>query len=149
MNLSRRSFAKAIVGTPLLAGLAGSSARAVSVWSSDPKDPYSDPFWWQKTPPSPHFKPEGVDRSKVLKLYAGRTRPDMSPIYMLWEATTGIPIDLEVIPHEHLMPRLLKEQNDPQADVMLTNTVAEPESVRASGVFDPYRAPVAQDYPDW
>ena len=36
----------------------------------------------------------------------------------------------------------------PQYDLMMENTSAEPEIARPSGIFEPYRAPVAQQYPE-
>jgi len=67
----------------------------------------------------------------------------------MWEQLTGMRIDLIKMSHFDVMPRIVAERNDPQADLMVTNTMVEPEIVRGSGVFDPYRASVAQEYPEW
>ena len=88
--------------------------------------------------PPPQFKPIGIDRSKVLKIYSGRDRPDLTPVYKMWEQLTGMRIDLIKMSHFDVMPRIVAERHDPQADLMVTNTMVEPEIVHGSGVFDPY-----------
>jgi iron(III) transport system substrate-binding protein len=142
-QISRRNFSKGLLCAPVLAA---TLARAATLNETESA---KDPYWWQKEPPKPKFKPVGVDRSKVLKIYSGRTKPDLSPVYMIWEELTGMRIDLTVMSHFDVMARIVAERSDPQADLMVTNTNVEPEIARASGVFDPYKAPVAQEYPDW
>jgi iron(III) transport system substrate-binding protein len=68
---------------------------------------------------------------------------------MMWEALTGVAIDLTVLTNAVAMDRIVAERNDPQADLVITNSTVEPESVRATGVFDPYPARVAKEIPDW
>jgi ABC-type Fe3+ transport system substrate-binding protein len=44
--------------------------------------------------------------------------------------------------------RVIDERNDPRADLLLTNSQLALELVRDSGVFEPYAATVAREYPD-
>src|SRR5258706_15052707 len=67
----------------------------------------------------------------------------------MWEQLLGMKVDLTKISHLDAMERLVSQKNDPQYDLMITNTNAEPEIVRESGVFDPYRAKGATQYADW
>jgi iron(III) transport system substrate-binding protein len=138
MKISRRAFTKG------LAGLAGAvSAPGITLAQSSQKaSPTGDA-------PRPEFKPVGVERSKVLKVLSGRNRPDLTPVYKMWEQLTGMRVDLTKISHLDAMEKLLSQKNDPQFDLMITNTNAEPEIVRESGVFEPYRAKVATEYADW
>src|SRR5215831_4759145 len=148
MKMSRRDFSKRVLGAPALArGLAGLSGvlaapGIASAQSSKKASPTGDA-------PRPSFKPFGVERSKVLKVLSGRNRPDLTPVYKMWEQLTGMKVDLTMISHLDAMARLISQKNDPQYDLMITNTMAEPEIVRTSGVFEPYRAKVAEDYADW
>src|SRR5258706_11015227 len=99
--------------------------------------------------PKPSFKPVGVERSKVLKILSGRNRPDLTPVYKMWEQLTGMKIDLTKISHLDAMEKLIAQKGDPQYDLMITNTMAEPEIARAAGIFEPYRAKVATEYAEW
>jgi iron(III) transport system substrate-binding protein len=141
MKFSRREFAK---GVAALAGLAGAASipGAAHAQSSAKKSPTADA-------PKPDFKPVGVERSKVLKILSGRNRPDLTPVYKMWEQLTGMRVDLTKLSHLDAMEKLVEQKNDPQYDMMVTNTMAEPEVVRPSGVFEPYRAKVATQYADW
>ncbi len=143
MKVSRRDFSKGVLGAASAAGLAGAQSPTAPVSPAAPVPPALE-----QTPP-PTFKPIGIDRSKVLKIYSGRNRPELSPVYLMWEQLTGMKVDLTKISHFDVMPRVVAERNDPQADLVITNTMAEPEIVRPTGAFEPYRAPVAQHYPDW
>src|SRR5882762_740503 len=99
-EITRRNFTKTLVGAPLLlTGLAG-LARAAAPETG----PARDPYWWQQEPPKPKFKPVGVDRAKILRIYSGRTKPDLTPVYMMWEELTGMKIELTVMSHFDLMP---------------------------------------------
>ena len=141
MKLSRRDFSK---GVAALAGLAGAAAipGTAHAQSSAKKSPTADA-------PKPSFKPVGVERSKVLKILSGRNRPDLTPVYKMWEQLTGMSVDLTKLSHLDAMEKLIEQKADPQYDMMVTNTMAEPEIARASGIFEPYRAKVATEYADW
>ena len=130
------------MGAAAIAGLAGAASLQVRAQSSQKASPTADA-------PKPSFKPVGVERSKVLKVLSGRNRPDLTPVYKMWEQLTGMKVDLTKVSHLDAMERLIHEKNDPQYDLMVTNTMAEPEIARASGIFDPYRAKVATQYADW
>src|SRR5436190_1790758 len=141
MKLTRRQFSKGLAGTvalaatPLIPG-------TVHAQSSAKPSPTADA-------PKPSFKPVGVERSKVLKILSGRNRPDLTPVYMMWEQLTGMRVDLTKLSHLDTMEKLIEQKSDPQYDLMVTNTMAEPEIARASGIFEPYRARVATQYADW
>ena len=141
MKFSRRDFHK---GVAALAGLAGTAAiqGTAHAQSSAKPSPTADA-------PKPAFKPVGVERSKVLKILSGRNRPDLTPVYKMWEQLTGMSVDLTKLSHLDAMEKLIGQKNDPQYDLMVTNTMAEPEIARASGIFEPYRAKVATQYADW
>jgi len=85
----------------------------------------------------------------ALRIYSGRNRPDLTPIYRLFEGLTDIKVEVEMIYHLDVERRLLLERDDPRADVLVTNSQVAVESVRGSGIFEPYRANVAQGYDDW
>jgi iron(III) transport system substrate-binding protein len=127
-----------------MAGIAGAATvpGIVLAQSSQKASPTGDA-------PKPAFKPVGVERSKVLKVLSGRNRPDLTPVYKMWEQLSGMKVDLTKISHLDAMEKLIAQKSDPQYDLMVTNTMAEPEIARASGIFEPYRAKVATQYADW
>jgi len=84
-----------------------------------------------------------------LRVYSGRNRPDLTPIYRLFEALTDVEVQVDMIYHLDVEKRLLDERNDPQADVLVTNSQVAVEAVRDTGIFDPYRAAVARGYDEW
>jgi iron(III) transport system substrate-binding protein len=86
---------------------------------------------------------------ETLRIYSGRNRPDLTPIYRLFEGLTGVQCEVEMIYHLDVEQRLLGERNAPRADVLVTNSQVAVEAVRESGIFEPYRAEVARDYDDW
>src|SRR5258708_34208172 len=135
MKVSRREFAGGIAA---LAGLAGAAslpldARAQSSLKASPTG----------EAPKPAFKPVGVERSKVLKVLSGRNRPDLTPVYKMWEQLTGMHVDLTKIWHLAVMEKLVSQRNEPQYDLMITNTMAEPEIARPAGIFEASRANAA------
>ena len=86
---------------------------------------------------------------RALRIYSGRNRPDLGPIYRLFEALTDVKVEVEMIYHLDVEERLLSERNDPRADVLVTNSQVAVESVRETGIFEPYRAEVARGYDEW
>ena len=125
MKMTRRDFSKvALAG---LAGTASLQGSTVLAQSSAKPSPTADA-------PKPTFKPVGVERSKVLKILSGRNRPDLTPVYKMWEQLTGMRVDLEKISHLDAMDKLIHQKNDPQYDLMVTNTMAEPEIARPAGI---------------
>src|ERR1051325_4025612 len=84
-----------------------------------------------------------------LRVYSGRNRPDPTPIYRLFEALTDVEVQVDMIYHLDVEKRLLEERNDPQADVLVTNSQVAVEAVRETGIFDPYRAAVARGFDEW
>ena len=86
---------------------------------------------------------------KALRIYSGRNRPDLTPVYLLFERLTGVRTTVEKVYHHDAEKRVLAERADPQADLLLTNSQLALELVRETGVFEPYAAPVAKAYPDW
>src|SRR5436190_10496737 len=138
MGISRRDFTKTLAGVSALAAM----TPPAHAQSSAKPSPTGEA-------PKPEFKPKGVERSKVLKVLSGRNRPDLTPVYKMWEQLSGMKVDLTKISHLDVMEKLVSQKGDPQYDLMVTNTMAEPEIARASGIFDPYRAKVATEYAEW
>jgi len=88
-------------------------------------------------------------RDATLRVYSGRNRPDLTPIYRLFEGLTDVKVEVEMIYHLDVEKRLLDERDDPRADVLVTNSQVAVEAVRGTGIFDPYRAEVARGYDEW
>ena len=88
-------------------------------------------------------------RDATLRVYSGRNRPDLTPIYRLFEGLTDVKVEVEMIYHLDVEKRLLDEREDPRADVVVTNSQVAVEAVRGTGIFDPYRAEVARGYDEW
>jgi len=88
-------------------------------------------------------------RDAVLRVYSGRNRPDLTPIYRLFESLNDVKVDVEMVYHLDVERRVLDERNDPRADVLLTNSQVAVEAVRESGIFEPYRAEIARGYDQW
>ena len=86
---------------------------------------------------------------RTLRVYSGRNRPDLTPVYRLFEGLTGITCQVEMIYHLDVEKRLIDERSDVRADVLVTNSQVAVEEVRGTGIFDPYRAEVARSYDDW
>jgi len=86
---------------------------------------------------------------RELCIYSGRNRPELAPVYLLFERLTGIETKVEKVYHHDAEQRIIAERADPQADLLLTNSQLAPEVVRETGVFEPYAAPVARGYADW
>ena len=84
-----------------------------------------------------------------LVIYSGRNRPDLTPVYNLFEKLTQTQIVVEKIYHHVVGQRVIAERNAPCADLLLTNSQLAVEMIRDAGVFEPYPAPVAQAYPEW
>jgi iron(III) transport system substrate-binding protein len=84
-----------------------------------------------------------------LRVYSGRNRPDLTPIYRLFEGLTDTKVSLEMIYHLDVERRLTLERDDPQADVLITNSQVAVEAVRSTGIFEPYAAEVALGYDEW
>jgi iron(III) transport system substrate-binding protein len=84
-----------------------------------------------------------------LRVYSGRNRPDLTPIYRLFEGLTGIRVEVETIYHLDAEARLVAERGEPRADVLVTNSQVAVEEARPAGIFDPYQAEVARAYDAW
>jgi iron(III) transport system substrate-binding protein len=84
-----------------------------------------------------------------LRVYSGRNRPDLTPIYRLFEGRTETKVEVEMIYHLDVERRLIEERDDPQADVLITNSQVAVEAVRDTGIFEPYAAVVARGYDEW
>jgi iron(III) transport system substrate-binding protein len=87
--------------------------------------------------------------ARELTIYSGRNRPDLTPVYMLFERLTGIETKVEKVYHHDAERRLMTERADPHADLLLTNSQLAVEVARPSGIFEPYEAAVAKAYPVW
>ncbi len=87
--------------------------------------------------------------SGLLRIYSGRNRPDLAPVYLLFERLTGIETKVEKVYHHDVEKRIAQERADPQADLLLTNSQLAVELARGTGVFEPYAPAVAKAYPDW
>lgn len=85
----------------------------------------------------------------TLRVYSGRNRPDLTPIYRLFEGLTDVKVEVEMIYHLDVERRLLAERDAPRADVLITNSQVAVEAVRGTGIFEPYRAEVARGYDEW
>jgi len=86
---------------------------------------------------------------RVLRVYSGRNRPDLTPIYRLFEGLTDVKVEVEMIYHLDVERRLIAERGDPRADVLVTNSQVAVEAVRESGIFEPYGSEVARGYAEW
>lgn len=86
---------------------------------------------------------------RVLRVYSGRNRPDLTPLYRLFEGSTGIHPEVEMTYHLDVERRLIDERASPRADVLVTNSQVAVEEVRGAGIFEPYRAEVARGYAEW
>jgi len=89
-----------------------------------------------------------VSTEKVV-VYSGRNRPDLTPVYKLFEALTGTAVEVAKVYHHDVGDRVVAERSDPQADVLLTNSQLALEQIRDADVFEPYAPPVARDYEEW
>jgi len=90
-----------------------------------------------------------VTHEATLRVYSGRNRPDLGPIYRLFEGLTGTRVEVEKIYHLDVERRLLDERADPRADVLVTNSQVAVEAARQTGIFEPYEAEVARRYEEW
>jgi iron(III) transport system substrate-binding protein len=86
---------------------------------------------------------------RTLRVYSGRNRPDLTPIYRLFESLTDTKVEVEMIYHLDVERRLIDERDDPRADALVTNSQVAVEAVRDTGIFEPYRADVARGYDEW
>jgi iron(III) transport system substrate-binding protein len=86
---------------------------------------------------------------RVLRVYSGRNRPDLTPVYRLFEALTDVKVEVEMVYHLDVEERILKERADPRADLLVTNSQSAVEAARPTGIFDPYKAEVARGYDEW
>jgi len=84
-----------------------------------------------------------------LVVYSGRNRPDLTPVYKLFEALTGTAVEVAKVYHHDVGERVVEERSDPQADVLLTNSQLALEQIRDARVFEPYAPQVARDYEEW
>ena len=87
--------------------------------------------------------------SGLLRIYSGRNRPDLAPVYLLFERLSGIETKVEKVYHHDVEKRIAQERADPQADLLLTNSQLAIELARGTGLFEPYAPAVAKAYPDW
>ena len=88
-------------------------------------------------------------REATLRVYSGRNRPDLTPIYRLFEGLTDTRVEVEMIYHLDVERRLAEERHDPIADVLVTNSQVAVEAVRGSGLFEPYAPEVARGFDEW
>ena len=88
-------------------------------------------------------------REATLRVYSGRNRPDLTPIYRLFERLTDTRVEVEMIYHLDVERRLAEERHDPIADVLVTNSQVAVEAVRGSGLFEPYAPEVAHGFDEW
>ena len=86
---------------------------------------------------------------RKLIVYSGRNRPDLTPVYRLFEALTGTAVEVAKVYHHDVGERVVAERNEPQADILLTNSQLALEQIRDAGVFEPYMPQVARDYEEW
>src|SRR6266852_3210019 len=84
--------------------------------------------------------------TKMLKIYSGRNRPDLAPVYRLFEQLTDTSVQVEKVYHWDVEGRVVDERADPQADILLTNSQLALQLVEDARIFEPYAAPVAPDY---
>jgi iron(III) transport system substrate-binding protein len=87
--------------------------------------------------------------TKTLKVYSGRNRPDLAPVYRLFEQLTDTSVQVEKVYHWDVEGRVVDERADPQADILLTNSQLALQLVEDARIFEPYAAPVAREYADW
>jgi ABC-type Fe3+ transport system substrate-binding protein len=84
----------------------------------------------------------------TLTVFSGRNRPDLSPVYRLFEQAAGCRVEVERIDHQAVIGRV----NDPSragVDLLVTNSQLQIDQLRRDGQLDPYAPRVARDYPSW
>src|SRR5438132_8696219 len=99
-------------------------------------------------PSGPWYR-EPTEMNRELRLDSGRNRPDLTPVYLLFERLTGIKTSVDKVYHHDAEKRIVAERADPQADLLLTNSQLAVELARGAGIFEPYASPVAKAYPAW
>lgn len=87
--------------------------------------------------------------TRELRVYSGRNRPDLGPVYRLFEALTDTRVTVEKIHPLKVDERVIREKADPGADLLLTNSRLAMERVAPHELFEPYRPAVATEYPAW
>lgn len=85
----------------------------------------------------------------VVVVYSSEDQPCDEPILRDFEKESGIHVvalyDKEAA--EVVMPRLIAEKLDPQADVYWANEPVHPDQLRSMGITQPYISPNARDFP--
>src|SRR5207245_10472397 len=99
--------------------------------------------------PSEPWQRAQTELAGSLRIYSGRNRPHLTPVYLLFERLTGIKTTVEKVYHHDVEQRIVAERADPQADLLLTNSQLAVELSRGSGIFEPYASPVSQAYTEW
>ncbi len=87
--------------------------------------------------------------TKSLKIYSGRNRPDLAPVYRLFEELTDTTTEVEQVYHWDVESRVVEERSDAQADILLTNSQLALQLIQDAYVFESYKAPVAREYAEW
>lgn len=87
--------------------------------------------------------------TRHLRIYSGRNRPELEPVYDLYRRLNGVEVTVEKVYHRDVGRRIIDEAADHRADLLLTNSQLAMEKLRGSDVFDPYPAPVAAAYEAW
>src|SRR5207302_5701183 len=82
----------------------------------------------------------------ALKIYSGRNRPDLAPVYRLFEQLTDTTVEVEKVYHWNVENRVVDERTDPQADILLTNSQLALQLIQTANIFEPYEAPIAREY---
>ena len=59
---------------------------------------------------------------KELVVYSGRNRPDLTPVYRLFERLTDTTVTVEKVYHLGVAQRVIDERNEPRTDLLLTNS---------------------------
>ena len=72
-------------------------------------------------------------------MYSGRNRPDLTPIYRLFEGLTDAKVEVEMVYHLDVERRLIEERDEPRADVLVTNSQVAVEAVGLLGHGAPGR----------
>ena len=85
----------------------------------------------------------------ALKVYSGRNRPDLAPVYRLFEQLTDTTVEVEKVYHWDVEGRVFDERVDPQGEILLTDSQLALQLVQEPGVFEPYAALVARAYAEW
>ncbi len=89
----------------------------------------------------------GVTRR--VTVYAARANPSPAPLFNLYSELTGVQVEAIYGSFGPIAKRLADERTTPQADVVISKTRPDLDTVREAGLLEPYASSIARELPDW